>query len=297
MSIKVQEKWKWEDVRKEILRLEKEIGHIVYAVADHENLLKKALEDTSIPHIHDVSHKIALLLEKRYKEDTTYKSFTKELSLMRIKHVQGRLAHLIPLSSRKKSIFQNLGKTAEWAYKSLLLLQSDRATQEEKSALSFLEDYKPFIKELYRINKIIIAIEKEVKTKGLSLSSIHTCQCLIQDQSKRVSDQSQPLLTGLNLYLINTFKQVKGKGTLLCTSDIIESAFGKYKYFSSDNKMACVTKMVLLLSAITFQPQEHKMKSIFEKVKMEDIDNWTQTNIGQTSLKRRGQLFTIKKGS
>lgn len=31
--------------------------------------------------------------------------------------------------------------------------------------------------------------------------------------------------------------------------------------------MACVTKMVLLLSAITFQPQEQKIKSIFEKSK------------------------------
>lgn len=27
LSIKVQEKWKWEDVRKEILQLKKEIGH------------------------------------------------------------------------------------------------------------------------------------------------------------------------------------------------------------------------------------------------------------------------------
>lgn len=297
LRIKVQEKWKSEDVCKEIQILEKEIGTIVYAVADHESLLKKALKDASIPHIHDISHKIALLLEKRYKEDVTYKKFIKELSEMRCKHVQGRLAHLIPLSPRKKSIFQNLGKTAEWAYKCLLLLQSDLSTQEEKNALSFLEDYKPFIEELYLINKIITSIEKELKTKGLSRSTIRSCHTLIRNKSKELSVESQTVFAELDMYLMTSFKQVKGKGTLLCTSDIIESAFGKYKNFSSDNKMACVTKMVLLLAAITTELHEDKIKDIFEKVKMEDIDRWTETNIGQTSLKRRVELFTNKKSA
>lgn len=110
LRIKIQEKWKAEDVRIEIQQLKKEIGTIVYAVADHENLLKKALQDTSVPHIHDVSHKIALLLEKRYKEDATYKSFMKELSAMRRKHAQGPLAHLIPLSPRKKKYLSKSGQ-------------------------------------------------------------------------------------------------------------------------------------------------------------------------------------------
>lgn len=295
LCIKVQDKWNWKDVSIEIEKLKKEIGTIVYAVADHEGLLRKALSDMSIPHIHDLSHKIALLLEKRYKEDTMYLNFTKALSQMRLKYVQTKLAHLIPLAARKKSIFQNIGKITQWAHKSLSILKSDISTEEEKAALSFLKEYQPLIDELYRLNGIICAMENILKTKGLSRSTIQMCNSLVRKKSKRVSVQTLDILSQLQLYLKNSLVLVKGKETLLCTSDIIESAFGKYKNFSSENKMACVTKMVLVLSAITVSPWPDKVKDILEKVKMEDIDRWTKDNIGQTSLKRRIELFSNKK--
>lgn len=158
-----------------------------------------------------------------------------------------------------------------------------------------MENYSSFIHELYQLDKIITSIEKVLKTNGLSGETIRPCHGLLQAQSKGCSKESQSILTGLDRYLITTFEQVKGTGALLCTSDIIESAFGKYKNFSSDNKMACVTKMVLILSAITVEPEEDKIKHIFEKVKMEDIDRWAQTHIGQTSFKRRRDLLARKK--
>lgn len=183
LCIKVQERWKYEDVSREIESLKDQLGTIVYAVADHESLLKKGLEKANIPHIHDVSHKIALLLEKRYKEDATYKSFTKALSEMRTRYVQTPLAHLIPLSPRKKSLFQNIGKIALWAHKCIVALDSASLTKEEKEALFFLKEYQDFIEELYRINQIITRVEKEVKNKGLSRSTIQKSKavCRIND--------------------------------------------------------------------------------------------------------------------
>lgn len=49
------------------------MGTIAYS--DYENLLRKAQDDASIPHIHKVNHKIALLIEKHYKENLNHKRF------------------------------------------------------------------------------------------------------------------------------------------------------------------------------------------------------------------------------
>lgn len=297
LCIKIQEKWKYEEVSQEIERLKDKLGTVVYAVADHESLLRKGLESANIPHIHDLTHKIALLVEKRYKEDATYKNFTQALSQMRTKYLQTPLAHLIPLSPRKKSLFQNIGKIAIWAHKCIAALDSPSVLQEEKDALFFLKEYKDFIEELYRINEIICLLEKELKSQGLSKSTIKKSRDIIEEKSGGLLPESKEIFTQLVEYLKHSLAQVKGKGKLLCTSDIIESAFGKYKNFSSDNKMACVTKMVLVLAAITVAPEPNLVKTIFESVKMKDIDEWTNNNIGVTSLKKRIKFFTSPKAA
>lgn len=100
LVIKIRSSWNSAQMKEELLSLEKKIGHIAYAVADHCGNLRKGLELAGIPQIHDISHKIALLLEKRYLKDADFIKFNQGLSLMRIKLAQSELAHLVPVSPR-----------------------------------------------------------------------------------------------------------------------------------------------------------------------------------------------------
>jgi hypothetical protein len=67
--------------------------------------------------------------------------------------------------------------------------------------------------------------------------------------------------------------------TILCTSDIIESAFGKYKNYVSKNPMAGVTNLTLCLAAFTSSLKKESIRDALEKTKVADIQKWTKENI------------------
>lgn len=292
LRIKVQDKWTGLSVRDELMDLEKEIGKVSYAVADFGSELKKGLALAGIDQIHDLSHLIALELEKRYLKDKTYLAFTAQLSQMRTKLAQTPLAHLIPIAARKKSIFQNLGKTVKWADKFLQALYKGRLNPKEKQALLWLKEYEDFLRELTQLNKMLCSIEKIFKNKGLTRSTLWQCNALINQHKHRLSVEGQQIIEHIRDYAGECVQRFPGQPPLLFTSDIIESAFGKYKNFCSDNKMACVTKMVLSLAAITADISPHRIMEMFEKVKLKDIDQWEKDHIGTTSLKKRIHLMS-----
>lgn len=56
--------------------------------------------------------------------------------------------------------------------------------------------------------------------------------------------------------------------------------------------MACITKMVLTLAAITVDISPEKVMYIMEKVKLRDVEKWDKENIGVTTLKKRINLLS-----
>jgi len=62
-------------------------------------------------------------------------------------------------------------------------------------------------------------------------------------------------------YLRQTLQLVPQNESLLCTSDILESAFGKYKNYVNSNPMACVTNLILSLAAFTCSLTEQEIQN------------------------------------
>lgn len=292
LRIKIRDQWTGEDVKRELSNLQQELGSILYAVADHGSNLKKGLSLAGITHIHDISHRVAILMEKRYLKDPVYMSFNQHLSEMRSKLLQSNLAHLIPAGARKKSIFQNIGKDAQWAEGFLNALKNKNLESAERDVLSWLLEYESFIHEISSLDRIIGTIEKILKNNGLSRQTLQECNALINTQDYLLSEQWKKIVYQIREYAKECLILLPQVPILLCTSDIIESTFGKYKNFSSENKMACITKMVLTLAAITVDISPEKVMYIMEKVKLRDVEKWDKENIGVTTLKKRINLLS-----
>lgn len=56
--------------------------------------------------------------------------------------------------------------------------------------------------------------------------------------------------------------------------------------------MACVTKMVLALAAITVEITTETVKNVLEEVKLKDIDKWEKDYIGTTVFKNRYAIYS-----
>lgn len=152
--------------------------------------------------------------------------------------------------------------------------------------------YKPLIRELEYLNRTISQMEACIKNHGLSKETIMEINAIANISQKNFSEKGREIIYKIRAYCIETSQKLPEYKKLLCTSDIIESAFGKYKNLSSDNPMACVTKMVLALAAITVEITAETVKNCLEEVKLADIDRWEKDNIGTSVFKKRCAIYS-----
>ena len=80
----------------------------------------------------------------------------------------------------------------------------------------------------------------------------------------------------------------------MCTSDILESAFGKYKNYVSGNPMAGMTDLALCIAAFTCSLTPQEIQAALEHTTLNDVNAWADRHIGSTVLKKRREVSPQK---
>jgi len=234
-------------------------------------------------------HKIALILEKNFKVNKEYKEITVKMSEMRSKLSQSNIAHLIPPKQRKKSRYLNIKIISDWCEKMLRFMENDGKKEDEITEnFNWIFSYKSFIIELAGINNVICEVEKIVKHNGLSSLTMNQCCHIL---NKLTTDLGSVIKNELEIYFKETIEMCPNNKNILITSDIIESAFGKYKNYVSCNPMAGITNLVLCIAAFTSSLEENEVKNALETTTMEDIKKWSSEFIGKTLLQKRREAL------
>lgn len=274
-------------VKIEIEKAIKDIGNVIYSVCDHGSDIRKALKMLKIPHIHDITHFAASILKKLYSEDNEYLEFSRKMTEMRNQKKQTELAHICPPAQRTKSRFLNLRIISKWGTKCLALKINKNS--KEYNELIWLRKYENFLLELHEINSATLDIFKIVKSNGLNDKTIKESK----KKLKRLKGKKGKFFRNEMIkYFDNSRSLVGGKDNLLCTSDIIESSFGKMKNIISSNPMAAITDLALSLATFTCDLSEEAIKEALENTKMADLKKWTEENIGDTVYKKRKAVFS-----
>ena len=296
--------WNGYLVSEEIEKLSLQIGSIRYAVGDYGSDLKKGLPLQGIPHIHDLSHMIALITEKLYKKDNRFIELKRKMSRMRAKFIQTDLAVVVPPKGRKKSEYQSHGKMIVWTEMALSLVDGSLKSVSKidtlkeffetetldriKEELKWVNDYSGLIKELSEINSIIKEIEKEMKNNGLSVNSFEKSKVILTKcESGKTKEFKQVLISKI----AQQIELLPNTDKILFSSDILESVFGKYKNRVSDNPMASVSVLMLIIAAFTVNLTEEKIRKSIETVKTKDITKWSEENVAVSLFQKRKLLF------
>ena len=288
LSIKISNSWKGEDIKNELELVKKEIGEIKYAIADMGNAIKKGLRLAEIDHVVDITHKISWFIKELYGKDERFKSYTKKLAHLRGSIPLSKLAYILPPAQRVHSRYMNLKPLIDWGNSIIRLLESDKKLEQEREKLGFVSSYKTFLSEIDKIISIAIKIQKIIKNNGLSKKTLKLCLLLFKKKGRgknimRFKEQ----ITG---YLKDTLSiELKIKSSqLICTSDILESSFGKYKNFINANPSIGITDLCLTISAITCDYRNEKeIFNAMEVVRTKEVIKWKEENIGKTLLSRR----------
>jgi hypothetical protein len=293
LSVKSRESWTGEAILAEIECCRRQLGNIIYATTDGSCTLKKALRLAQIPHVYDVTHAIAIMLEKLYRKDETFIKLTKDMGIMRLKLCCSRHAHIMPPNQRSKSRFLNLDIISQWGANVISVLDNKIIEKEERDLLAWLVALKPFILEMQNIMATIEHLSVLLKHSGLNQKTYKACLKILKSSPQ--STKQEVFNTLFIEYLNNNMKQrsIK-KETLMCTSDIIETVFGRYKNELNQNPMNGITDMALIIPAMTSKLNQEEIMKAIDGNTVAQIKQWQKDNLCDSLSVKRNEFYKVE---
>jgi hypothetical protein len=108
--------------------------------------------------------------------------------------------------------------------------------------------------------------------------------CVITEQFKIRAEQTFPKISfnsqvnnlrdGIIRYREKQSTLVGGKNPILASSDIIESIFEKYKFFSKKGPLKEIRRIILLIPLLTINITRDFIKEALEKIKNLELKKW-----------------------
>ena len=125
-----------------------------------------------------------------------------------------------------------------------------------------------------------------MKHNGLSELIQQKCEDLMKS-----SDVSESFKDEIRAYLKRNLSKLSEEKSIICSSDIIESIFGKLKNKLAQNSSSGLTEGSLSIANYGNQVTPEEVKKAMEEVTIVDIDNWRKDNLPESVLRRKRKLF------
>ena len=261
--------WKGEQIAA-ILEKISSVNTVPYVVSDQGTNLKKAYSLCKYVHIEDCTHVLSNYLKHIYETDGSFIEFSKLIGVLRKAwFLSKEKSEFMPPSMRGKLRFANIFPCVEWAKKQLKNWEKLDPSVTEK--LTFLKDNQGFIEELLEVTKIFKTVCEILKNQGFG----DTQKSLILEQLPTDSKFKNVAIFVQNIknYLDNLDQKRKSIDTdlLLCSSDIIESFFGKFKQKICQNSPQKMTEFIFTIANFSNQFSQQETQKALEFITVKDV--------------------------
>jgi len=261
--------WKAELIADELQKIAK-YKDISYIVSDEGLNLRKAYNSCNYVHIEDCTHIFANYLKRIYGEDSTFELFRKLIGKLRQAWNLSKLnSQYMPPSMRGKMRFANIFPCIDWA--DSCLDKWDTFDKKVQESLQFLKQQKEFISQLVAIGEIFKWVCAKLKIEGFG--NQQKKDILEKLSAFKVEGNTAIFVQNIREYLENLAKKSTqlGQEHLLCSSDIIESFFGKFKQKINPNSRSGLTEFIFTMANFSgnFTPSE--IKNALENVTIKDL--------------------------
>ena len=159
---------------------------------------------------------------------------------------------------RGKLRFANIFPCVNWAKK--MLRAWDNLSEEVQDGLSFLKEQSKFIQSLIEVEMVFKMVCSKLKNKGFGV--VQKEEIIAYLDKLEVGQKASSFIDNCKEYIDELTEQlaVLGMENLLCTSDIIESYFGKFKTKINSNSRSGLTEFIFTIATFgrSFSTQEAK---------------------------------------
>jgi hypothetical protein len=247
--------------------------------------------------LHDVSHKLANVLEKNLKDDPLWEEYTKQLTKTKQLVQQTELAALQPPKQRSKARFMNISLYVYWFTKIKEIKQNGNLNHvpEERfdEYFGWMQKFEFFHEILQQKVEVVEIIKDAIRCSGYSMNIY---EHLIDAFDLLPYDKAvYPFICEA---LDTVYEEVEKLGEnerLPGTTEIVESLFGSYK-----NHSACgghgITGNILTLGALVGKTQTGKeLSKMMEMTPVKSAMQWVENKVGNTLAKLRNRFFRKSK--
>ena len=243
---------------------------ILYVVSDEGRNLVNAYKLLNYSHIKDCTHKLSNYIKRLFEKDPLFESFRKLIGQLRKAwNLSKTKSKYMPPSMRGKLRFANIFPCVNWAKEQLN--NWGELPAEIQSSLSFLKENEGFIKSLMEVEKIFKMVCKVLKTKGFGIAQKQELQAELA--KLEVGHKANIFFKNCQDYLLELTKQQANLGVknLLCTSDIIESYFGKFKYKVNTNSPRRLSEFIYTIAIFGKPFSIEETKQALENIKCKHL--------------------------
>jgi hypothetical protein len=151
--------------------------------------------------------------------------------------------------------------------------------------------------ELHQYDELLSLVQRanqQLKQQGLNRQS--HLQFARDTQQIELSQSGQVFRTEVINYIRQQGSRLGETQTLLASSDVLESLFGKYKLFCQRSPLKEVGRLLLTLPLCTVQLTGPFVKRALESVRGIDVDHWAKQMFGTSMFAQRKAVFQRKEG-
>lgn len=263
------QEWKGLAIEKELLKIAKN-KEIKYIVSDQGSNLRKAYKSLNYIHIEDCTHILANYLKHIYEKDSDFEAFRKLVGkLRRTWNLSKNKSQYMPPSLRGKMRFANIFPCVNWAKK--CLQHWDNLSKEVQESLLFLKENNEFIHSLIEVEIVFKTVCEKLKNNGFG--AIQKQEILSSLAELKAGKRAIVFIQNCSDYLDNLSKksELLQEDYLLCSSDIIESYFGKFKTKINPNARSGLTEFIFTIANFSQQFSVEETKKALESVTCKDL--------------------------
>lgn len=303
LGIELMEKSCGEHVFEILEKITMETGPAMQIIADHGADVNKGIRIYNSHHnktvnTYDITHKLACLLKKELDNDDEWQGIVTQINDTKQKTKQSTEACLAPPRMADKARYMNIDIQVDWLEEIIILLSSEYPDYLDKERLEkkvgWVLVHSDAILEYVEIKTIIQKTRNLIRNEGLHWKSYIDLFKLL----KAVFSDTGLCVRALR-FAKSTIKFLKAEGraiprekTLLGSSEIIESIFGKYKQVEERIKATkSITPCILTIGAIVGKQTSEDVLKALQTITMKKIYEWKEQWIGKSDLCKRREVF------
>lgn len=243
--------------------------------------------------LHDISHKLSNIMEHELKDDKNWSAYIQQLNMTRKRVYQTELSALMPKKQREKARFMDISYLVYWperikgskAKGFLSSISEDRY----KDYMGWIDGFIILLDQWSFMVSTVKLIKETVRIYGYSMDVYIYLKMIFDEAAIEEECLQKFVIKCLNTLFEEVEKLDEGQ-TLIGSTEIIESTFGKYKAINEG--LHGITGNIL--GICTFIGREKNAKDIqeaMEKCSVKKATEFMKQKFGQTLSSLRKRFF------